>query len=136
MKKGQIIRKMTKCGCPIGQYMIVTKVTKNHVYARYLGNTNSFPLMLTATFREYSKGVAKISYRDYYELKSSGIFYTHKASKQWENLYDKKPRIIKLYTVGEKPLYFVVDFWCKRLTKGQSYIRVYFTSQIYDTTAI
>ena len=87
-------------------------------------------------FREYSKGVAKVSYRDYWELKSSGIFCTHKASKQWENLYEKRPRIIKLYAVGEKPLYFVVDFWCKRLTKGQSYIRVYFTSQIYDTTDI
>lgn len=130
MKKGQIIRRLTRSGCPIGAYMIITKIKNKRIYVRYLGNKNSFPLMPTETFREYSIGAAKISYRDYCTIKYSGVFYTHEISKQWENLYDKKPRIIKLYAVREKPLYFVVDFWCRRLTKGLPCIRVYFESQI------
>lgn len=132
MKIGQIIRRLTKSGCPIGQHMIVVKIKNKRTYVRYFGNKNSFPLMPKEDFREYTKGVAKISYRDYSAVKNSGIFYTHEVSKQWDKLYEEKPEIIQFSTVGEKPLLFVVDFWCKRLVKGLPCVRVYLKHQLYD----
>lgn len=132
MKKGQIIRKLTKSGCPIGQYMIVTKIKNKRTYVRYFGNKNSFPLQPTANFTEYNKGVARVSFRDYCAIKCAGTFYSHAVGKQWDKLYEEKPQIIQLSAIGEKPLLFVVDFWCKRLIKGVPCVRVYFKNQLYD----
>lgn len=132
MKIGQIIRRLTKSGCPIGQPMIVVKIKNKRTYVRYFGNKNAFPLQPTANFIVFSKGVARISYKDYHAVKDAGVFYSHAVGKQWDKLYEEKPQIIQLTAIGEKPLLFVVDFWCKRLIKGVPCIRVYFKHQLYD----
>lgn len=136
MKVGTIIRRLTKSGCPIGQYMIVTKIKNKRIYVRYFGNKNSFPLMMKENYREYSKGVARVSYWDHTAIKYSEVFYTHEVSKQWEKLYNDKPQIIQFSAIGAKPIFFVVDFWYECIRKGKPCIRVYFKNQIYDTTTV
>ena len=83
MREGDIIRRVTQSNFPIGQYLVITRIYKKDVWARYI---DSHRAMLVGTtkdpFRVYSTKVVRISLDEYRRIKySNPNMYRHELNK-------------------------------------------------------
>lgn len=131
MKKGDIIRRQTKSGFPVGQYMRILSMNGNKI--KVVGTSGlSFTVFKTDNLKVYSKTVLQISKEDYIKLKVAFIeCYRHELTKSFDKVYGNPPDIIEFWTKGiDERLFFTLDFAEKTRKLLTLYVKLYLDYRI------
>lgn len=131
MKKGDVIRRQTKSGCPVGQYMRILSMNGNKI--KVIGASGlSFTVFKTDNLKVYSKMILQISKEDYIKLKVAFIeCYRHELTKSLDKVYGNPPDIIEFWTKGiDERLFFTLDFAEKTRKLLTLYVKLYLDYRI------
>jgi len=131
MKKGDIIRRQTKSGYPIGQYMRILSINGNKIKVIGTGGL-SFTIFKTDNLKVYSKKILQISKEDYIKLKVAFIeCYRHELTKSFDDVYDNPPDIIEFWTKGmDERLFFTLEFVEKTRKLLTLYVKLHLNYRI------
>ena len=157
MRPGDIIRRTTKSGFPIGAYYIVSKVNDKGVFGRYLYNINNRNFLIIP---KDSKNIQIIDVvnlclcKETMErvLKGKTLIIEHSLSSQWNklvssysahSLFTPQNLIVLLYDPSGRKAYYtierkrgVVKMCNRRVTPIETYIRLTLENQISSNVII
>lgn len=123
---GQIIRKKSKTGAPVGPYLMVQHVEYDRVYADTIGLDNPNVMILKENVYRYKTDAVCIS-EDLYNrlIKGQTICAQHKATTQWLKVWSSPPELIKFYTQRKNyQTIFVVENVTKTWSLGEYVVRI------------
>lgn len=105
MRKGQIIRKKSLDGCPIGSYMRVVHMEHGRVYADVLGSDIPNNVLLRNRVCEIKQASLPIPEELLKKLKNGRTLrVVHDVSPKWLRVVYERPEIITFYSlpIGSK----------------------------------
>jgi len=123
---GQIIRKKSKNGTPVGPYLMVQHIEYDRVYADAIGLDNPNVMILKENVYIYKIDAVCIS-EDLYNrlIKGQTICAQHKATAQWLKVWSSPPELIRFYTQSKNyQAVFVVENITKTMSLGENVIRI------------
>jgi hypothetical protein len=155
MKPGDIIRRTTKSGFPIGAYFTVTKVNKQGIYGHYLGGEAEFLIVPDDSKNIYKVEVVTLSIcKDTMTrvLRGNTRVIEHSLTSRWEDLvisytahkvFNVNSLVVLLYDQEGRKAYYTVDKrngvtkMCNRRTVPiETYIRLTLENQIASNVII
>lgn len=130
---GQIIRRKSKDGNPIGPYLVVTTVGKITLYADPIGRASSIGHMFLKrnvyVHSEYSLCVSEDMLRRLQTGET--ICVSHKEDTHWSRVYNNPPEIVRFYTKTKGyEATFVIENVRKVVSLNESIIRITVNNQI------
>lgn len=132
VKVGDIIRRCTHFNYPIGQYLLVEKIRKQHIIVRGT-STNAFPLLKNVNIKVYKKLTLKISKEDLLRLSVPylGTFY-YEANKSFSKAADEQPEVVTFWAPHtSKKITFRLDYAERKIIHGKPCIRFYFIERLF-----
>ena len=132
MKIGDIIRKTTASGLPIGQYMRIIKLDGDRATVIGDKTRNAFSMLVTHV-RVYSKIAVQVSEEDYLKLKLAWIqSFKHVVNRQFDTIDDNPPDVVEFWCRGKKKhLFFRLDFCQRVIYDKKKCIKLYFTCRLF-----
>ena len=133
MKKGDIVRLISKSGLAMGRYYIVSKTVGKRLYVTNSIAIKPFMLPSQSNVKVYSKMRIQVSAADYKKLnKPYTSTYYHEVSPQYDKLYDAQPEIIEFYCTGiQRRIFWKTDVIHRKVIDGKPCIRIYFSERLF-----
>ena len=132
---GQIVRKKSCSGDPVGEYMKIYKIEKKCIYANVLNprkdsvnyqNPKSICMLNKENVYIHTINSLCISEDLYYRLvKGYTICAQHLATAKWLNVLDSPPELIRFYTQAKNyQAVFVVENVRKTFTLNEQVVKI------------
>lgn len=132
----QIIRRVAKSvKVPIGRPMVVTKINKDGVFVRNIGERAEFWLAYSLdNFEVVSCIPCKVSKVEFEALKCAVMIH-HELDvnkKEWEAIAKNKPKIIKFWYPKRGCIYIWTNMVKKRVLAGKPYVCIEIKQRFYE----
>ena len=134
MKVGDIIRRQNKYGVFVGQYIIITKITKNAVFGRYIDGKSIFHIY-TENYNIVPCIKLKVSKEEFDRLNNGITMLSHHETKQWISASKERHYKLVLFydNKGRHVLYSNCEFYrsCSfNKYKWNFFIKVYLENKL------
>jgi len=155
MKAGDIIRRTTKSGFPIGAYFIVTKVNRQGIFGHYLGGDAEFLIVPDDSKNVYKVEVVTLSICKETMtrvLRGKTLVIEHSLTSRWEDLvisytahkvFNVNSFVVLLYDQEGRKAYYTVSrhngvtkMCNRRITPVETYIRLTLENQIASNVIV
>lgn len=155
MKPGDIIRRTTKSGFPIGAYFAVTKVNKQGIFGHYLGGTAEFLIVPDDSKNIYKVEVVPLNICKETMtrvLRGKTLIIEHSLTSRWEDLvisytthkvFNVNSLVVLLYDKEGRKAYYTVDkhngvrkMCNRRITPIEIYVRLTLENQITSNVIV
>ena len=132
----KIIRRVTKgIKVPIGRHMVVTKINKDGVFVRNIGEQSQYWLAYSLdNFEVVSCKSCKVSKVEFEALKYAVIIHHELGinEKEWEAIVKNKPKIIKFWYPKRGCIYIWTNMVKKRVIAGKPYVCIEIKQRCYE----
>ena len=155
MKPGDIIRRTTKSGFPIGAYFTVTKVNKQGIYGHYLGGEAEFLIVPDDSKNIYKVEVVPLNICKETMtrvLRGKTLIIEHSLTSRWEDLvvsytthkvFNVNSLVVLLYDQEGRKAYYTVDkrngvtkMCNRRAVPIETYVRLTLENQITSNVIV
>ena len=105
--KGDIVRKCTGAGTPIGPWLMITLASNTKVHTKCL-ESNENDIILTKKFAWKPKmAYLAVSENTIKRVKAGRTVISHPASARWKDLLHNFPDVVVLYTMLGERIYCI-----------------------------
>lgn len=108
--KGTLVRKTTRWGTPIGDWMEVVIANAHNVYARYINHEDIILLSRKQIWKPKISRLIISKQKAEDIIKRGSVVISHKAIPAWINARIEMPDVIMFYTIdGWYKIYAAID---------------------------
>lgn len=129
----KIVRRKMKQGGTIGRYIAITRINKQGVFARYVGEKAEFWLAENLdNYKEIKVINCNISIIEFNCLKFAVHFF-HIWAPRWKTIVEQQPEIIRFYAKNQGFLYVWPNLIKKKVLNKAPQVYIEIKQRLYES---